>query len=89
MQRWVELMGRHVGQSTVVLSTTFFASFRQHIVAIDEYAYANIGFRGDPDLALPKGARWDAMGKKFLTMFFNFSKVYTMFLYFDFFPRLN
>ena len=27
MQRWVELMGRHAGQSTIVFSTTFFTWF--------------------------------------------------------------
>ena len=44
MQRWVELMGRHAGQSTVVLSTAFFSWFRRHIVAIDEYAYEFVDF---------------------------------------------
>ena len=61
----------------------------QQIVSIDEYAYAGVDFRGDPDLALLEGTQWGAIGKNVLTMFFYFSKVYTMFLYFDVFPRLN
>ena len=82
-------MGRHLGQSTVVFSTTFFAWFQQQIVTIDEYAYAGVNFQGGPGIVLPEGAQWGAIGKNDLTMFFDFSKVYTMFLYFDVFPKLN
>ena len=53
MQRWVEFMGRHAGQSTIVFSTAFFTQFRRQIIAIDEYAYVGVDFRGDPDSALP------------------------------------
>ena len=79
MQRWVELMGQHASQSNVVFSTAFFAWFRQQIVAIDEYAYTDVNFRGDLDLALPEGAQWGAIGKNALTMFFYFLQVYTFF----------
>ena len=86
-------MGRthelHASQSSIVSSTTFFAWFRQQIVTIDEYAYAGVDFRGDTNLALLKAAQWGAIGKNVLTMFFDFPKVYTMFLYFDVFLRLN
>ena len=74
---------------TIIFSIAFFAWFWKHIVTIDEYAYAGVDFRGDPDLVLPEDAQWGAIGKNALTMFFYFSKVYTMFLCFDFFPRLN
>ena len=67
----------------------FFAWFRRQNVAIDEYAYAGINFRRDPNFQLPKGAQWGAIGKNVLTMLFYFPKVYTMFFYFDVFPRLN
>ena len=70
-------MGRHAGQSPVVFSTTFFTWFKRQIVAIDEYAYAGVDFRGDPDLVLLEGAQWGAIGKIDLTMFFDFYKVYT------------
>ena len=79
MQRWVELMARHVGQSTIVFSTAFFAWFRRNIFTIDDHAYVGIDFRGDLDLVLPEGAQSSAIGKNFLTMFFYFSKVYTCF----------
>ena len=51
------------------------------MVAIDDYAYAGIDFRGEPDLALPDDAQWGGIGKNFLTMFFYFSKVYTCFVF--------
>ena len=89
MQRWVELMRKHAGQSTIVFLTAFFTRFWRKFVTIYEYAYTSVDFRGDPDLALPEGAQWGAMGKNVLTMFFDFPKVYTMFLCFDLFPRLN
>ena len=32
---------------------------------VDDYGYAGIDFRNDPDLVLPKGEDWDAsLGKK-------------------------
>ena len=72
MQRWVELRGRHAGQSTVVFSTAFISWFQRKIIAIDEYAYTGVNFRGDRDLVLPEGAHWGAMGKNVFTMFFYF-----------------
>ena len=80
-------MSRHAGQSTVVFSTAFFSWFRWHIITMNDYAYAGVDFRGDPDLVLPEGAQWGAIGKNFLTMFLIFSKVYTIFLCFWWFLR--
>ena len=85
MQRWVELMGRHAGQSTIVFSTAFFARFWRHIISIDEYAYAGVDFRGDPDLVLPEGTQWGAIVKIDLTMFFifiRFVQFFCVFIYF-------
>jgi hypothetical protein len=31
---------------------------------VEEYAYTGTDFRGDPDLALPKGYQWGDIGKK-------------------------
>ena len=87
MQRWVELMGRHVGQSTIVFSTAFFTWFRRQVVSTDEYAYIGADFRGDPDLALSEVAQWCAIGKNVLTMFFIFIRFCTMFFYFLCFPK--
>ena len=72
MERYVELMGWNACQSTVVFSASFFNCFWRQIVAIDEYAYAGVDFRGDPNLVLPEGAQWGAIDKNDLTMFFLF-----------------
>ena len=65
MQRWVELMARHVGQSSISFSTTFFSPLgRKHIV-IEEHPYVEMEFRRDPYLRLPVGAQWGAIGKLF------------------------
>jgi hypothetical protein len=44
---------------------------------IEDYAYAGLDFRGDPELALPEDAQWGDIGKKYT----NFLTFY-MFLYF-------
>jgi hypothetical protein len=35
------------------------------MLMIDDYAYAGLDFRGDPDLALPEDAQWGDLGKKY------------------------
>ena len=44
------------------------------VFSIQDFPYAGIDFRGDPDMALPPGEQWDESGK----ILFNFS-------YFNFF----
>jgi hypothetical protein len=31
---------------------------------VEYYAYAELDFHGDPDLALPDGSQWEDIGKK-------------------------
>jgi hypothetical protein len=40
------------------------------MLMVDDYAYAGLDFRGDLNLALPKGAQWGYLGKKYT--FFTF-----------------
>ena len=63
MQRWVDLMARHVGQSQVSFSDTFFEWFNRQEIFFSEYPYAGMDFWGDPDLVLPAGEQWGVMGK--------------------------
>ena len=35
------------------------------MLMVDDYAYAGLDFRGDPDLVLPEGAQWGELGKKY------------------------
>jgi hypothetical protein len=43
----------------------FFFWWRRLIIALDDYPYAGIDFRGDPDMPLPLGAAYGAIGKKY------------------------
>ena len=63
MQRWVDLMARHAGQSQVSFSDTFFEWFNRQEMVFSEYPYAGMDFRGDPDLVSLAGEQWGAIGK--------------------------
>ena len=69
--RWVDMMKR-LGGSEVPQTTwhdEFFLWWGEHIIAVDDYPYAGMDFRGDPDLLLPPGAAWGAVGKFFANFF--------------------
>lgn len=73
MQRWVELMARHVGQSSITFSIGFFSWINRQHIFIEEHPYAGMDFHGYPELSLPVNAQWSAIGKLFFTkMFFAF-----------------
>jgi hypothetical protein len=38
---------------------------------VEDYAYADLDFCSDPDLALPEDAQWGDLGKKY-TIFLSF-----------------
>ena len=42
----------------------FFRWLRDQLLMVEDYAYAGIDFKGDPDLPLPPGAEWGDIGKK-------------------------
>ena len=78
--RWADMMKR-LGGSEVPRTTwddEFFLWWREQIIAVDDYPYAGMDFRGDPDLVLPPGAAWGVVGKFFknfnLYDFFGFFK---------------
>jgi len=70
MQRWVELMARHAGLSSITFSTAFFSWLDRQQIFIKEHPYTRMDFRGDLDLSLFVGAQRGAIGKLFLTKFF-------------------
>jgi len=55
MQRWVDHMSKHVGQSHISFSDTFFRWFDCQEMVYSEYPYAVMDFWGDPDLVLLAG----------------------------------
>ena len=56
-------MARHVGQSQVSFSDTFFEWFNCQEMVFAECPYAGMDFWGDPDLVLPAGEQWGVIGK--------------------------
>jgi hypothetical protein len=52
MKRWCDLMARHVAIPIIKYNDAFFDWFRPQILMVDDYAYANLDFRGDIDLVL-------------------------------------
>jgi hypothetical protein len=71
MLRWCQLMARHVAGPIIKYDDTFFDWLRPQMLMVDDYAYAGLDFRGDPDLVLPEDAQWGELGKKY-TIFFLF-----------------
>jgi len=57
--------------STPYNDDIFFWWWRQ-IIALDDYPYAGIDFKGDLDMSLPPGVAYGAIGKTFLHISFFF-----------------
>jgi hypothetical protein len=95
MLRWCRLMARHVAGPIVKYDDIFFDWLQNQMLMVDDYAYAGLDFRGDPDLALPEDAQWGDLGKKytqflFLNVFyFLFFIIFKCFLFYIFIQRLT
>ena len=63
-------MAHHVAGPIIKYNDAFFDWLQPQMLMIDDYAYARLDFWGDPDLALPEGAHWGDLGKKYT--FFTF-----------------
>ena len=77
-------MARHVAGPIIKYNDAFFDWLRPQILMIDDYAYANMYFRGDPDLVLPEGFHWGDLGKKdifFFIIFLWFLGYYMFFMF--------
>ena len=60
---------KHLGGGDMPIMTfddEFFTWWDQQIIAVDDYPYASMDLRGDPDLALPPNAAWGDIGNNFL-----------------------
>jgi hypothetical protein len=71
MLRWCWIMARHVAGPIIKYDDTFFDWLQPQMLMVDDYTYAGMDFRGDPDLALPEDSQWGDLGKKY-THFFLF-----------------
>ena len=82
-QCWENVMHR-LGKGRVAnfYPTDFFPWWRRQIIAKNNYPYAGIDFRGDPDMPLPPGAAYGDIGKESQTLFLSF-ELFNFFLFFD------
>jgi hypothetical protein len=78
MLRCCHLMARHVVGLIIKYDDTFFDWLQPQLLMVDDYAYAELDFQGDPDLVLPEDAQWGELGKKY-THFFIFLNVFVNF----------
>ena len=64
-RRWADAM-RRLGGGRVAnpYLADFFPWWRQQIVSIDDYPYAEIDFRGDSDMLLPPGSTYGDIGNE-------------------------
>ena len=51
----------------------FYIWWEQQLLALEQFPYAGMDFRGDPDLFLPPGGAWGELGKQIL-IFLTFLK---------------
>ena len=73
-RRWADAM-RRLGGGRVAnpYPADLFPWWRRQIVAIDDYPYAGIDFRGDLDMPLPPGSAYGEIGTESrLSLFLNF-----------------
>ena len=70
---WADAMHRlGGGRVSNPYPVDFFPWWQRQIVAIDDYPYAGIDFRGDPDIPLPPGAAYGDIGNESQTHFLSF-----------------
>jgi hypothetical protein len=59
-------MAQLVTSPIVRYNDVFFDWLRSQMLMVDDYAYAGLDFKGDPDLVLPEGSQWGNLGKKYI-----------------------
>jgi hypothetical protein len=66
MARWIEFMKRQGGGRVATpYNDDFLFWWSRQIISLDNYPYARIDFRGDPNMLLPTGAAYGAIGKQY------------------------
>ena len=60
--RWVAVMARYPDEGAVVVrfSDSYFHWLEDQVFSFQDFPYARVDFRGDPDMVLPQGEQWDA-----------------------------
>jgi len=82
LTHWVTVMTRHPDEGARVVRFTpeYFHWLEHQVFAIQDFPYARVDFRGDPDMVLPAGEQWDDTGNFIFHKIFNLS-IFCVFLY--------
>ena len=64
-----------------VYDDDFYIWWERQLPTLEQFLYAGMDFRGDPDLVLPPGGAWGELGKSFLI--FNIFKFFMNFKMID------
>jgi hypothetical protein len=87
MSWWTDVM-RQLGGGRVPTpyNDEFFFWWHRQVIAIDDYSYGGIDYRGDPNMPFPPGSAYGDIGKKcfyifHFFVFFNKNKKTQIFLY--------
>jgi hypothetical protein len=77
MMRWTQLWYRLGGEPSQHYDKDFFNWWAHLTFCVDEYCYAEMDYRGDPDLPLQVDSQWGDIG---MISVFVFSHIYDFFL---------
>ena len=71
LMRWVTIMACHPeeGSEVVRFPPEYFHWLENQLFVIQDFPYAGMDYRGDPDMTLPPGEQWDDSGKIILNIF--------------------
>jgi hypothetical protein len=73
MEWWTEVMRQQGGgRVPTPYNDGFFYWWRRQVIALDDYPYTGINFRGDPDMPLSPGTTYRGIGMSKFFKYFNF-----------------
>ena len=81
LSRWGDIFLRHGGGDVVqsMYDDDFYTWWERQVPALEQFPYAGMDFRGDPDLVLPPGGAWGELGNFYFQnfkIFMNFKYKY-------------
>ena len=82
LMRCVVVMARHLDEGTEVVrfTTEYIHWLEDQVFSIQDFPYARVNFRGDPDMVLPPGEQWDDTGNFIFHKSFKLSIIFVCFI---------
>jgi hypothetical protein len=73
MAWWTDVMRRlGGGRVPTPYNDEFFFWWRRQVIALEDYPYAGLDFKGDPNMPLPPGSAYRDIGMQLFFEYFNF-----------------